>query len=114
MASEDPEAAALLEERREALERPADAEWPEWSGYIQRAWVDLKYDRSYGAMGGASPIPYSAYSRYAEDHGISIDDFEMFLEFMSALDTVYLAWLAEQQKNQQQEQSQSTEAPPQQ
>jgi hypothetical protein len=42
-------------------------------------------------MGGMLPIPYSAFSLYAEDHGLSGEDFARFRLFMRVLDGEYLA-----------------------
>lgn len=70
-------------------------EWPVWSGHLQRAWRTLSDDRFYGAMGGMGRIYYTAISQYARDHNIEL---EPFVTFIHAMDGVYLAHVAEKQK----------------
>ncbi len=55
-----------------------------------RAWDAIQFDRSYGMMGGQTPITYMTMSRYAADHGISGSDFTVFRNFMSVLDGAHL------------------------
>jgi len=62
------------------------------------AWDRLRFDRSYGAMGGESPVPYTALSRYAADQDIVGDDFDLFLTLFGALDQEWLAWQANKTK----------------
>ena len=84
--------------REDDIERPDDAQWPEWSGYLRHAFVALRDDRHYGAMGGLGSIYYSAKSRYAQDHGIAGSAFEDFLKFIGAMDEEYIAIECEKQK----------------
>lgn len=109
-AEEDPEAAALLEARREELERSSDAEWPIWSGYVRDAWDALQYDRFIGSMGGIGPIYYSAISQYARDSGLSGGDLDEFATLIRALDSEYMAWFAANQKAE--EDAKKNNAPP--
>lgn len=69
------------------------AEWPVWSGYLQRAWRVLRDDRSFGAMGGMGGIYYESLSRYANDNEIPL---EPFVTFMQAMDSVYMKYVAAQ------------------
>lgn len=71
------------------------AEWPVWSGYLQRAWQVLHDDRFFGAMGGMGRIYYTAISQYARDHNIEL---EPFVTFIHAMDDVYIAYASEKQK----------------
>jgi len=95
---EEPDAAAALGDRVDSLERPPEAEWPEWSGTIRAAWQALSSDRHFGAMGGMGGIYYRAISQYAADHGIGGEDFTPFHAFVTALDAEYLAVEAERAK----------------
>lgn len=86
------------------LERPADAEWPAWAGYLYAAWLTLRDDRFYGAMGGLGRIYYTAISAYAADHGIAGSGFHDFVTFITAMDDEYVAYSnelakAESEKN---------------
>lgn len=80
------------------LDRPAEAEWPAWSGSIYRAWQALRDDRHYGAMGGLGRIYFTAKDRYAERYGIEGDEFDDFLMFIDAMDEEYVAVSNEKQK----------------
>lgn len=93
---EEADAAAMFADRQ--LERPPEAEWPEWSGYIRTAFQALSNDRFRGAMGGMAGIYYTAVSTYARDHGIDGADLDRFRLFLAALDDEYLAVEAERAK----------------
>lgn len=69
-----------------------------WHELYFRAWDDLRFDRTYGAMGGETPIPFSALSAYASQIGITGGDLRLFVTFMSVLDTVHLERVAEASK----------------
>ncbi|WP_312222565.1 phage tail assembly chaperone [Rhizobium rhizoryzae] len=77
---------------------PEEAEPQGWDGYLWRAWNALKFDRNYPGMGGETPISYTAYARYADDHGIRGEEFEFFLKMMQAIDDEWLSWRAEQRR----------------
>lgn len=87
MQSEESDAPAVNEEEVVA--------WPEWSGYLQRAWQVLHDDRFFGAMGGMGRIYYTAISQYARDNNIEL---EPFVTFIHAMDDVYIAYASEKQK----------------
>lgn len=63
-----------------------------------RAWEALRFDRAYDGMGGQRPIFYTAYSRYAEDNGISGTEFVIFHKLMCAIDAEWLEHVAQRQK----------------
>lgn len=69
-----------------------------WHGLYWDAWNALRFDRTYGSMGGQGPIPYTVISAYAHDHGIAGEDFWLFRNFMSALDAEWLKHVAEREK----------------
>ncbi|WP_446680318.1 phage tail assembly chaperone [Aminobacter aminovorans] len=71
-------------------DRPDEAEPQPWHDLYWRAWDALKADRQFGAMGGASAVPYSALSRYARDHGITGSDFRLFQVLFRAIDAEWL------------------------
>lgn len=98
MIDEEADAAAHFKGREQDAERPADARWPEWSGYLQVAWHVLRDDRFYGAMGGAARIYYAALDRYAARHRIEGQAFDEFQTLIFAMDAEYLDHLAEQAK----------------
>lgn len=82
----------------EVLERPEDTELrPELMMYRQ-AWQDLRYDRTFGAMGGEFPLPFSSIDRYAKRYGIAGRAFDILHELLYALDGVHLEIVAEKQK----------------
>lgn len=91
-----------------AEEFPEDADWlrpaPDdftvepWHDLYFRAFDALRFDRFYVAMGGEAPITYLAWSRYAEDLGLTGDDRDTFHQFLTALDAEYLAWRSEHDK----------------
>lgn len=97
---EEADAAALLSERAEELERPQDAQWPPWSGYIRTAWDALRDDRFMGDMGGMGGIYSTAIDGYAQRHGIEGEDFDNFVTFIRALDTEFLRHISEKRKAQ--------------
>lgn len=41
-------------------------------------------------MGGETAIPYAALSQYARDYNIEGPDFDLFLTFMTAIDSEWL------------------------
>lgn len=49
-------------------------------------------------MGGETPIPYAAISRYARDHGIAGFDFDLFHQLMNAIDGEWLDHVAKERK----------------
>ena len=89
---EEADAAEAVGDRIAALDRPPEAEWPDWSRTVQAAWHALKDDRFRGAMGGMAGIYYTAISAYAHDHGIVGDSFRLFVRFVTALDAEYVAF----------------------
>lgn len=95
---EESDAAAALADRTDELERPEEAEWPEWSGSLRVAWQALINDRHYGSMGGMGPIYYTAISRYAEDLGLSRSEFDLFHRYLTEMDAEYVAHCAEVEK----------------
>ena len=75
------------------IEAPsAEAQSKPWHEFYFTAWERLRFDRTYGAAGGQTPIPFSAYDRYADRYSITGDQFDVFLAFMTAVDA---AWLDE-------------------
>lgn len=69
---------------------PEGVEEQPWHGFYFDAFDALRFDRSYGAMGGESPISYQAVSRYAEDHGIVGEEFVLFRIFIRVIDICHL------------------------
>jgi hypothetical protein len=98
---EESDARATFAGRESEVERPEEAQWPIWSGYIQRAFDQLRDDRFYGAMGGLSRIYYQAKSRYAADHAIVGSAFGDFLIYLGAVDDEFVAITTERQKAEQ-------------
>lgn len=49
-------------------------------------------------MGGMRPVSYLALSRYARDHGIRGDDFEIFRSLFRVIDAEWIAYVDEQTK----------------
>lgn len=98
---EEPDAAALFAGREKDIERPDDAQWPVWSGYVQHAWQELRDDRFYGAMGGMGRIYFAAINDYALRYEIVGSAFEDFKTFLRALDDEYIAHVSEKQKAEQ-------------
>ena len=90
--------AALFKGREEEAERPDDAQWPEWSGYIRDAWNELINDRHIGAMGGQGRIWFASIDRYAERYGYVGSEFDDFRTFLRAVDDEYLKHAAEAAK----------------
>lgn len=86
---EESDAAAIF--GGDKLERPDEAKWPLWSGYLQSAFHELRDDRHYGAMGGLGRIYFQAINAYAERYGIDGSAFDEFLTFMRAIDDEYMA-----------------------
>lgn len=76
---------------------PEDAELSDVARGYWVAWHDLKHDRQFGAMGGASQIPWTAIVAYADRQGFH--DPDRLARMLWAMDEVYLAWLNEKQKN---------------
>lgn len=72
-------------------EEDADASWHQ---LYFRAFEALRYDRTYGAFGGQTPISYLALSRYAADHGVTGEDFAIFQALMAALDAEWSEYTA--------------------
>lgn len=94
----------LAEEESDAMQfddvaRPYETNWPSWSGFVCRAWRDLRDDRHYGSMGGMGRIYYSSISKYADDNGIKLYP---FLAYIQALDDVWIKWNAEKPKQEEQ------------
>ncbi|WP_425280343.1 hypothetical protein [Mesorhizobium japonicum] len=58
----------------------------------------MRFDRFYGAMGGEGPIPYMVIRAYANDHGISGDDFKLFRAFLKILDDAWLLHVVKRDK----------------
>lgn len=98
MIEEEADAAAFFAGREDEIERPHDAQWPDWSGYIQAAFHELRDDRFYGAMGGLGRIYFSAIDAYAQRCGIGAEIFDQFLTFMRAIDDEYVAVMTERAK----------------
>ena len=98
----DPAAAAdmakLFAGREEEIERPEDAQWPLWAGYIHAAWNELRDDRFCGAMGGMGRIYFTAIENYAERYDIAGSAFDDFLMFVRVLDDEYMRHADEKQK----------------
>ncbi len=101
MIAEEPDAAALFAGKEEEIERPDDARWPRWANHIHVAWVDLRDDRHYGAMGGLGGIYFTAIDRYARRFNISGSAFDNFLMFLRVLDEEYIRYVNEKQKAEQ-------------
>jgi hypothetical protein len=95
---EEADAAAAFKGREDEIARPDEAQWPAWSGYLQRAWETLRDDRHYGAMGGLGRIYFTAIERYAARYGIAGSDFDDLLLFLHALDDEYIACMNEKTK----------------
>jgi len=58
----------------------------------------LRFDRQYGAMGGQSPILFTAIDCYAHRYGIEGEEFDIFRHLLTAIDTEWLLWAAEREK----------------
>lgn len=82
----------------DAIYRPEDTEWPEWSGSYRRAWNILRDDRFYGAMGGMGRIYYAALATYAKKNDIDGDEFELFIQLVWAMDEEYILICDEKSK----------------
>lgn len=95
-ANEDPEVAAFMAAQGK---KPQPPEIDEHLQIYWQAWLDLKNDRHYDGMGGATPILYQALSQYARDFDIVGDDLKRFVRLMRAMDNEYLSWLAEQSQH---------------
>lgn len=80
-----------------AVETPEGAELSHVAFSYWSAWHILSADRPLGAMGGAGRIPFSSIDRYAEKN--LFDDPEQLSRMLWAMDSVYLTWLSEKQKN---------------
>lgn len=87
--------------REAEIDRPEDAQWPVWAGYVRAAWHELRDDRFYGAMGGMGRIYFAAMDTYAQRYEIAGSDFDNFVTFMRALDDEYIAHMNEKQKTEQ-------------
>jgi hypothetical protein len=92
LAEEESDAAPFAE----ALEIPKDAELSDIAQGYWAAWHRLSSDRQFGAMGGASRIPWSSIDDYAEKH--LFEDSGILARMIWAMDDVYLEWLSEKQK----------------
>lgn len=80
------------------LDRPEEAEWPIWSGYIREAWDDLRDDRHVGDMGGMGRIYFTAIDRYAQRADLTGNDFDFFKACIRALDEEFIRYVNERQK----------------
>lgn len=69
-----------------------------WHSLYFRAFEALRFDRTYGALGGASPIPYMARARYADDIGLIGDDRQMFMQLFTVVDDEFLDWRSATEK----------------
>lgn len=95
---EEADAAVVFAGRDAELERPDDAAWPTWSGYVQAAFHELRDDRFYGAMGGLGRIYFASISDYADRYGIAGSDFDDLVTLLRAVDDEYVAFQNEQAK----------------
>lgn len=84
---EEADAAALLED---VAARPAEAQWPEWSGPIQAAWDELRDDRNAGE-GGLGRIYFTAIDHYAARYNITGSDFDSLLFLVRVIDDEYIS-----------------------
>lgn len=75
-------------------ERAPEAEPEPWHGLYWEAWSALRFDRTYGAFGGETPVSYNSISQYARDHGIRGDAFVTFRKLFAAVDDEWLAHVA--------------------
>ena len=89
LAETDPSAAPHAERAR----RPADAEWPAWSGPIREALDRLGRSRPLGALGGAGPIPFGEIDAYARRYAVVGEDFDRFARLIETLDRVLVEHL---------------------
>jgi hypothetical protein len=75
-------------------ERPAEPDFPEWAGWLWRAWQDLDGERVMipVGMGGMIPgrIPWSAVDRWAARHGVIGSDFDFLARAITAMDRVLM------------------------
>ncbi|TPM19772.1 hypothetical protein [Mesorhizobium sp. B2-3-6] len=78
--------------------RPVEAKAEAWHSFYWRAWEALRFDRHYGAFGGESPISFVTLDTYARRYGIEGEAFENFHRFMTAIDTEWLLYRAEKDK----------------
>lgn len=101
MAEEEADAAAFFAGKEQEIERPNDAQWPPWAGYLYQAWQTLRDDRHYGSMGGLGRIYFTAIERYAERHEIDGSAFDDFLLFVRVIDDEYVAVVNEKMKSEQ-------------
>jgi hypothetical protein len=77
--------------------------YPEpWHGLYWGAWDELRYDRQYlssmGGYAGETPLSYMAVRAYAEDHGITGPDLQLFKAFMSIIDDEWLKHVRDKEK----------------
>jgi hypothetical protein len=79
--------------------RPAEARAEAWHVFYVQAWQTLRYDRTYLAMGGETPIGFMVLDTFARRYGIEGEAFERFLAFMQAIDDEWLAHVDEQAKS---------------
>ena len=63
-----------------------------------QAWCILRDDRHYGDYGAMGTIYYQAISRYASDFGICGDDLDIFVLLIRAMDSEFMAYVAEKNK----------------
>jgi hypothetical protein len=73
-------------------------QYPIWAETYLNAWSALKFDRSY-SHGGMGRVWYASMRSYAQDLGLSGDEFADFITFVSALDEEYLTMVQEQIDN---------------
>jgi hypothetical protein len=61
------------------------------------AFAELNSDRPVGMTAGQ--IPWSSIDRYAERHGLGLDEFDRFYRLISAMDAAFLNWHRERDKH---------------
>lgn len=62
------------------------------------AWHHLRYDRQYGAMGGESPILFTAIDAYGARFGFDGTEFDILIALVREMDAEYLDWLEDRRK----------------
>ncbi len=86
LAETEPEAAHLAN----AARKPDDAYLEEHHMAAWNAFQTLRFDRQFGAMGGALPLSFTAIDTYARRYGIEGEAFDHLLILVRSLDAAWL------------------------
>lgn len=77
-----------------AARRPDDAFVPDGFRIVWDGWHILRHDRQYGAMGGETPIPFTAIDAWARRYRVPDSEFDMARRLILAMDGVHLEIVA--------------------